>query len=581
VLRPSRVKDKSQHDESRDRERAGSMNERLALLLVEDNPADADFVVEALRDERAQVSVTSVDRIDAALRAIAKEKFSLVLLDLALPDSASFNLGGLQQLHAAAPDLAIVVHTSAPDEMLGINAVAAGAQDYLAKGDVTGSVLLRTMRYAIERQQLVTRARQLVEQAELARRDAEEANRAKDQFLAMVSHELRTPLTSILGWAAILAKHPADGARLRKGLGIIERNAQQQAQLVNDLLDVSRIVTGKLTLSLEAVDPVLAIETAVETVRVSAEANDINIVSLVDVGAANADRDETAPVNALRADPDRLQQILWNLLVNAVKFTPRGGTVRVRLARTPTSLSIAVADTGIGIATDFLPHVFQRFRQADSSTTRAHGGLGIGLSIVRHLVEAHGGTVRAESPGVDAGATFTVSLPLVEASAHATRKAPAADADAAPTTGDPRDGDGGALRGVCVLLVEDDRDTAEVMVIALEALHARVLVAHSCEDALKLLDVERPDVLICDIGLPHKDGYQMIRELRDRPHDRCGEIAAVALTAFGRAEDRQRAMRAGFDSHCAKPAQLHDLAGMVAAARAGAAIRQGRRQAVT
>jgi PAS domain S-box-containing protein len=385
------------------------------------------------------------------------------------------------------------------------------------------------------------------------RRTAEElreANRLKDEFLATVSHELRTPLTAILGWAHLLRAGQLGDKSTTSALETIERNARAQAQLIDDLLDVSRIITGKLRLDVRQVDPASFIELAIEALRPAAEAKDVRIQKVMDTG-----------VVSVAGDPARLQQVVWNLLSNAIKFTPKGGKVQVRLERINSHIEIAVSDTGAGIKPEFLPHVFERFRQADQKTTRQHGGLGLGLAIVRHLVELHGGTVEADSAGEGRGATFVVKLPIVplyQKDNPAERVHPAAR-DTLPTYNCPE-----RLDGLKVLVVDDEADTRELLRVGIGQCGAKVATAGSVREALEAIAEERPDLLISDIGMPGEDGYELIRKVRGLPAAGGGKIPAIALTAYARTEDRLRALRAGYQWHIAKPVELAELVAVMA-----------------
>jgi PAS domain S-box-containing protein len=387
---------------------------------------------------------------------------------------------------------------------------------------------------------------QLYRTAEDARADAEAANRMKDQFLATLSHELRTPLNAILGWARILRGGQLGSTALAEGLETIERNSKVQAQLIEDLLDLSRIISGKLRLDVQSVNLVDVIEAAIAAVRPAADAKEIRIRSVLDSLAS-----------AVNGDPARIQQVVWNLLSNAVKFTPRGGQVQVLLERVNSHVEISVSDTGIGIKPDFLPYVFDRFRQADASTTRKHGGLGLGLSIVRQLVEMHGGTVRAKSAGEGKGATFSIALPVALARPDAQRKPERVrDAHDAPL-------DRADLGGLRVLVVDDEADARELVRRILTGAHASVKIAASVEEALDAIRGDRPDVLLSDIGMPERDGFDLIRVVRQEGIDG-RQMPAVALTAFARPEDRRRALLAGFQMHVAKPVDPDELVAVVA-----------------
>jgi PAS domain S-box-containing protein len=374
----------------------------------------------------------------------------------------------------------------------------------------------------------------LYEVAQRERTRAEEANRAKDLFLSTLSHELRTPLTSILGWTRMLrTQHLSDDKR-EKGLETIDRNARAQVAIIEDILDLSRIVTGKLRLELRPIELSPVVEAALDTVRPSADARGVRV-------RADLDPD----VGAVLGDPDRLQQIVWNILTNAVKFTPRGGQVALELRRDGGEAELRVVDTGQGIPAEFLPHVFDRFRQADASTTRTHGGLGLGLAIVKHLVELHGGRVAADSPGEGRGATFTVRLPSASHPAVVDR----------PVEGAPT----GVLAGRRVLVVDDEHDTRELIVSVLEHDGAAITTATSADQAIERVRSVRPDVVVSDIAMPGEDGYSLIRRLRALPREHGGRTPALALTAHARAEDRTRALAAGFDMHVSKPIDPAEL----------------------
>ncbi|WP_437564894.1 hybrid sensor histidine kinase/response regulator [Sorangium sp. So ce542] len=391
----------------------------------------------------------------------------------------------------------------------------------------------------------------LLESERAARDEAERVSRVKDDFVATLSHELRSPINAILGWARILRGRTPEPQALARGLEVIERNARLQADMVSELLDMSRIVSGKLRLDVQPVDLPAVLQGALEAVKLAAEAKGLTVVSRV----------EPEPLS-LKGDPARLQQVAWNLLSNAAKFTPAGGRIDVALRRAGAHAELSVCDTGPGIAPQFLPHLFERFRQADASSTRKHGGLGIGLSIVKHLVELHGGTVQVASPGEGRGATFTVKLPLAGISPQApgaTQRPPAARAE--PAAASPAD----ELTGVRVLVVDDQPDAREVAQRVLEDCAARVTTAGSAAEAVAMLERERPDVLVSDLGMPGEDGFQLIRRVRDLDPARGGATPAVALSALARAEDRARALGAGYQAHVAKPLDPAELVGVVAA----------------
>jgi signal transduction histidine kinase/ActR/RegA family two-component response regulator len=378
--------------------------------------------------------------------------------------------------------------------------------------------------------------------------EAEQANRIKDEFLATLSHELRTPMNAIVGWTSLLAAGDLDAPTTARAVASIDRNAKAQVRLIEDILDVSRIVSGKLRLKVQPVDLPAVAEAAVDALRHAAEARGVRLQMVLDSGAG--------PVFG---DPDRLQQVVWNLLSNAIKFTPRGGRVFVQLWKPNSHVELVVRDTGLGIKPEFLPHVFERFRQADSSSTRAHGGLGLGLAIVRHLVELHGGTVEAISDGEGKGATFSVKLPLGPVRVEEEDVEPSA----APASGrTAREADD--LAGVRVLVVEDDQESRELLESMLGRLGAEVEAAASADEAMDSLQRRTPDVLISDIEMPGENGYSLIRRIRSLPRERGGAVPAAALTAYARTEDRVAALTAGFQLHLSKPVASAELAAVVA-----------------
>ena len=387
--------------------------------------------------------------------------------------------------------------------------------------------------------------RLLLAREQEARRIAQRENALKDQFLATLSHELRAPLTPIVGWTAMLRSGRLDDAGVARGLDVIDRNVRLQAQLIEDLLDVSRIVSGKLRVELRPVDVRAALEAGLDMARAAAAEKSIQLL----VHAP----DEGVPV---LGDPERLQQVVSNLVSNAVKFTPEGGRVEVRLLAGESHVVLAISDTGIGISPEFLPHVFERFRQADGDTTRAHGGLGLGLAIVHHIVEAHGGTVRAESPGVGQGARFEVTLPA--RSAREVTPRPEAPAREAGETALPV-----SLDGFRLLVVDDDPDIRELLRVALEQRGAVVVVAPSVGEAQEALKRFRPDVIVCDIGMPGTDGYTFVERLRRGEGNR-ESVPAIALTAYASRDDAARALHAGFQVHLAKPVDPEVLAQAIA-----------------
>jgi signal transduction histidine kinase/ActR/RegA family two-component response regulator len=399
-------------------------------------------------------------------------------------------------------------------------------------------------RYISELQRSEEAREQLLLRAERARNDAEAANRIKDEFLATLSHELRTPLTSLLGWSSVLRESRRDEKVLVQGLEAIDRNARVQAQLIDDLLDVSRIVSGKLNLDVRPLDICSVTRAAINVVQPAAHAKGITLDYWAQPG-----------LGAISADSARLQQIIWNLLSNAVKFTPHGGKISVRVERDGPNAKVTVTDTGQGIEREFLPRVFDRFRQADSSTTRNFGGLGLGLAIVRHLVELHGGTVSADSDGAGKGATFSASFPLLSDRAE-------------PITilhsGEIHASEFRSLDGLRVLLVDDEIETREIISTVVERTGAEVKTCTSAREALTELVAWRPDVILSDIAMPDEDGYSFIGRVRALPNNEGGATPAAALTAYAREEDRKQALAAGYQMHIAKPIGAGQLVTMIA-----------------
>jgi PAS domain S-box-containing protein len=399
-----------------------------------------------------------------------------------------------------------------------------------------------------ERKQAEEAREQLLQREQAARSEAEEANRLKDEFLAIVSHELRTPLAAMLGWVQLLRSGQLPLEKRGSALEIIERNARAQSQLIEDLLDVSRILSGKLHLELELLEVGSVVEQALETVRPAAEAKGVQLQAALDATAS------------VKGSATRLQQVVWNLLSNAVKFTPRGGRVQVLLERRDSVVELTVTDTGRGIPQHFLPHVFERFRQAEGGTAREAGGLGLGLSIVKHLVEAHGGTVSVSSPGEEQGATFVVRLPMAvarrrESGVTSTLREEALRAGLLS----PRE-----LHGLRILVVDDEADTRELLHTLLGNCQAHVRTAASSAEGLRILQEEEVDLLISDIGMPGEDGYTLIRKVRALASGSASRVPAVALTAYAGVEDRTRVLLAGFQSHVPKPVEPMELLAVLA-----------------
>jgi|GEM_PF-512055 len=410
------------------------------------------------------------------------------------------------------------------------------------------SRLISTSRDITERREAEKERERLLENEKNARKDAEIANRLRDEFLATVSHELRAPLNSILGWARLLEKGKLDQATAEKAYNTIVRNAEGQNRLIEDLLDVSRIISGKLRLEVMTIKPINVVESALETVRPAADAKGIKI-----------EIKGEGDISHISGDPNRLQQVIWNLLSNAIKFTPSDGIVRLEIERADDFVEIRVKDTGVGIKEEFLSHVFDRFRQADASSIRKFGGLGLGLAIVRHITEMHGGTVHAYSAGENKGSTFVVRLPLMiqtdeeKVAMELRSRVQTLETDTELS-----------LAGMLILVVDDEEDTRQLLVQSLTFYGATVITASSAAQAFDELQDKNPDVMVSDIGMPDEDGYSLIRRIRALPDKPRRDTPAIALTAFTRAQDRMRALTSGYQNHVAKPVEPDELATVIA-----------------
>jgi signal transduction histidine kinase len=412
----------------------------------------------------------------------------------------------------------------------------------LEQTEAAGLHVQELSRYISELQRSEEARGHLLLRAERARAEAEAANRIKDEFLATLSHELRTPLTSLLGWSSVLREAKRDEKVLAQGLDAIDRNARVQAQLIDDLLDVSRIVSGKLNLDVRPLDITSVARAAINVVQPAADAKGITLDYYAEPG-----------LGAISADSARVHQIIWNLLSNAVKFTPHGGKISLRVDQNGSDARVTVKDTGQGVDSEFLPRVFDRFRQADSSTTRSFGGLGLGLAIVRHLVELHGGTVSAQSDGVGKGAMFSATFPLL-----ADRTAPVAQVQEISAA------DGYSLDGLRVLLVDDEPEARQIISTVITRTGAEVKTCNSAHEALAKLSEWKPDVILSDIAMPEQDGYSFIKQVRSLPRDKGGDTPAAALTAYARDIDRRQALAAGYQMHIAKPIGASQLVTMIA-----------------
>jgi len=526
----------------------------VLLLNVDDHDAGRYAKTRILRS--AGFNVIEANRGEEALALVRDRKPDVVLLDVKLPDMNGIEV--CRQIKSSAETASTLViqnsasFVGAADRVRGLEG---GADAYLT-APIDPGVLVATVGAmlrlsAAERGLRATeeQLKRLVEQERAARERAERADRSKDEFVATLSHELRTPLTAILGWIGILKPKPDDATLVAKGLEVIERNGRAQLQLVEDLLDMSRILSGKMRLDVQTVDIVAVIENAIASVRLAADAKGIRL-----------ERTLTPPVSPIIGDPTRIQQIVWNLLTNALKFTPRAGMIQVRLRADEHTYEISVTDSGEGIDPAFLPSIFDRFRQADASTTRRHAGLGIGLSVVKSLAELHGGSIRATSPGLAQGSTFTLELPI-----SASRPPPSPLKVSMQT--EPRPVPTGplpSLAGVQVLAVDDDPDAREVISRILTEAGASVTMACSAEDALVAIRSGSPGVLVSDIGMPEQDGYALIRRVRAMETGSGRSLPAIALTALARSQDAAAAQSAGFHSHVPKPIDAPDLVRAVA-----------------
>ncbi|PZV11127.1 MAG: hybrid sensor histidine kinase/response regulator [Leptolyngbya sp.] len=513
---------------------------RRTALIVDDCPEDREtYRRYLLRDQEYQYTIATAGSGQEGLALSRQHQPDIVLLDYHLPD-----LNGLEfltQLKAQTHQnvLPVVMVTGRGGEEIAVQSMKLGALDYVVKEQITPETLRLTVNGAIEVARLQLQLQQQLELEQAARAEAEKANRVKDEFLAVLSHELRSPLNPILGWTQLLRSGKLNAATTAEALEVIERNAKLQTELIADLLDISRILQGKLSLTMNPLNLAATIRAAIETVRLTAEAKSIEIETNL-----------SAEVGYVLGDSTRLQQVIWNLLSNAVKFTPENGRVTVQLARVGNQAQITVIDTGKGIPADFLPHVFDYFRQADGSTTRQFGGLGLGLGIVQQIVGLHNGTVEAESHGEGLGATFTVRLPLMPI-----QPAVSPDLSAAPRSLD--------LSGVRVLVVEDEADSRELIAFVLEQAGASVITATTADEALVALTQSPLNAILSDIGMPEMDGYQLMQQVRSRSPEQGGNIPAIALTSYVGEADQQQAFSAGFQAHLSKPVDSDHLIAVV------------------
>jgi signal transduction histidine kinase len=505
---------------------------RLTILLVDDDVLDREAVQRTLRKAGIDAQLLEAGTADEAF-ALARGA-DLIFLDYHLPGTDGVSV--LRELRREGVDVPVIALTGQGDEHTAVELMKAGAADYLSKQALTADRLERSVRHAQALAAAERERRELLTREQLARQEAQSANRVKDEFLATLSHELRTPLNAILGWTRLLAAGQLDADTTRRGLEIIERNVSLQVKLIDDLLDISRIVTGKLSLDRVPVSLSNVVTAAVESQGPTADAAGVKVACVID--------GEEHPV---LGDSARLQQVVANLLSNAIKFTPKGGHIDVRLHHLDGEAHLTVRDDGAGIEPDFLPHIFERFRQADASPTRRHSGLGLGLAIVKHLVELHGGRITAESGGRDQGAAFHVTLPTAPAE-------PRQDSDAVfnRTT----------LDGITVLVVDDDADSRETMRVVLQRSGATVLTAPDAPTAIALARGTAFNMVLTDIAMPGMDGYTLLKELQ---HLGSGQpVVAAAITACATPEDRDRALSAGFFAHLPKPCEPARLVRTVA-----------------
>ncbi len=529
---------------------------RAAWEVAERRAAELDAVIESMPDAVYVGTLEGITRCNAnALRMLGAASLDDLRqrigelgakFDVRYPDGRPVPPGELSFARALCGEIAV-------DDVIARNAetgedvhIRGAAAPIFLNGHVIGAVAINSN--ITDRARLAEERLQLLESERAARGEAERANRLKDDFVATLSHELRTPLHAILGWTQILQRKKDDSRAVDQGLQVIERNARAQSQMISDLLDMSRIISGKMRLEVQAVDLAAVVESATEAVRLAAETKGIGIVETID-------RQD----GIITGDPDRLRQVVWNLLSNAIKFTPAGGTVRVELARAAGHVEIRVSDTGQGFDPAFAPYLFDRFRQADASITRRSGGLGLGLAIVKQFVELHGGTVTAASPGEGKGAIFTILLPHTapEQAGEAPTRQPAGSAAAA-------DEACVKLNGVRVLVVDDQDDARELLKRVFTECDAEVETVASAAEALEAIRHRRPDVLVSDLGMPGEDGYTLVRRLRALPPDQGGAIPAAAVSALARPEDRRRALEAGYQVHVAKPVEASELLAAVA-----------------
>lgn len=525
---------------------------RARILLVDDNADMREYVRRLLS---TTYDVEAVADGESALNAALSQNFDLVLSDVMMPKLDGFGLLKALRADEKTRTIPVILLSARAGEESRVEGMGAGADDYVIKPFSARELMAR-----VEAHLNLQRARRESEEAVLqlmlreqkARASAEIANRVKDDFLAMLSHELRTPLNAIFGWTHLLKRGKLSEEDLARGIDVIHRNAEAQRAIIDELLDISRIVTGKLRLDPKPVELVSVIEAALDAVRPAAEAKNIQITTALDPHAG-----------LVMGEAVRLQQVVWNLLSNAVKFTPTDGRVEVELRVVGPQVEIVIRDSGEGIAPEFLPYIFERFRQADTSAKRTHGGLGLGLSIVSSLVAMHGGDVRAESEGKGKGTTFTVTLPLIAGSLRAVASVASSSWQQNGSADKTADLQPDVLSGLKVLTVDDQQDTRELITLALGRYGAEVRASDSASMALKMIEDWKPDVVVSDIGLPEMDGYDFMRRLREIEGDG-KRIPAIAVTGYAGAVDESKALNAGYALHLSKPIELNELAKAIA-----------------
>lgn len=544
-----------------------NQTERILILA----PTGRDALMTANFLSEAGLSSDICENVQQLCQKMSENAGLIFLTGEALTVETMLKLVSALSAQPAWSDLPLIVLTNGggetPANVETLNALSVAGNVTLIERPVRLMTLMSTVKsalrarrrqydirdYIIEEKRTAAKLEKLFESERAARSLAETASLLKDEFLATVSHELRTPLNAIVGWTNLLRSGRLEAGKVAHALEVIQRNARSQAKIIEDLLDVSRIITGKLKLEIESVDVASLIKSVIESVMPAAEANEITVRQTI-----------LAEDTSIVGDAARLQQVLWNLLTNSIKFTERGGQVEVKLQRTDLNLVISVSDNGKGIQPEFLPHVFERFRQADGTTTRLFGGLGLGLAIVRHLVELHGGTVQATSAGIGKGATFTIKLPLTpsaqsiktEINGSSTRKDIVNTKTPESLTG--------SLKGLKILVVDDEIGTLEMLKVMLESSGASVITARSVSEALENLKTNVPDLIISDIGMPGTDGYEFIENVRRMSPENGGNTPAVALTAYARHEDKQKALRSGFQMHLTKPIEIDSLVSTIA-----------------